>query len=222
MERAEVTKLLLCHRGDIFTKALSFVQFFAPMIIQAAIWGLSLKNRDPFLFVVHNCYTWLFYYILLLLRDFVVRSPRPFRVIECDKSFAVPDPWFCITSSFLVTMIVCSLYYRRRTFWRLISAGLLTFGLVFYLTAPIVNGYYTAWQYVFNMLVVGLLSLMVIFFIWLWIADAFVGLMRYRLPHRLGFSMCFLSDYASGTEEQLQLEEQERKKKKKVIHWIAN
>lgn len=192
MTRAEVVRILLCHRGDLVARWLTHVQYFGPTIVQAAIWGLSLKNRDPFLFIMHNTYTWLFYYLLVILRDGVVRSTRPFFVADCDRSYAVPDAWFCVTTSFLMTIVLCALWYRKRTFWRLVSLAIITFGLSLYIAAPIVNGYFFVWQYLVNLGVSVVLTFFVCLFVWLWLADTFVWAMKWRLPHKLGFTNCFL------------------------------
>ncbi len=195
-DRAELIEITLCSNGTLIGYVLSYVQYFGPTIVQAAIWGLSLKNRDPFIFVISNVYTWLLYYILIIIRDLLVESTRPFYVSDCERSFAVPDAWWIVSVSFLSTMMLCSLIYRKRTAWRLLTIFIITLGLMMYIVAPLVNGYMFVWQFVVNLVITILIVAAVNIVIYLCVVDLFIHLSEYQLFVTLGFELCFLREWA--------------------------
>lgn len=194
-DKADLIEILLCSNGTLMGDALSYVQYFGPTIVQAVIWGVSLKNRDPFIFMVSNMYTWLLYYVLVIIRDVIVETPRPFFVSECERSFAVPDAWWIVTTSFLTTMMLCSLIYRKRTVWRLITIFIVAIGLVLYIIAPLINGYMFTWQFIVNSVIAGFVTIVVNLVIYFWLIDLFVCLSEYQLFASMGFEMCFLKEW---------------------------
>lgn len=200
MSTADVIRLSLCHRGDIIHKGLTYIQYFGPVVVQAALWGLSLQKRDAFLFLTTNFYTIGMYYLLLAIRDGFVRSARPFFVKDCDRSFAVPDVWMVVTASLVFTLLACALIYRKRTFWRVISIVLLSVGVCTYLAASLVNGYLFLWQWLVNVAVILVLVLLVNLFIWMFVVDFVDWLMRWDFMGTLGFDMCFLAEWKQTRE----------------------
>ena len=195
-DKAELIEITLCSNGTLIGDVLSYVQYFGPTIVQAAIWGLSLKKRDPFIFVISNAYTWLLYYILIIIRDLLVESTRPFFVSDCERSFAVPDAWWIVSVSFLSTMILSSLIYRRRSAWRLATIFIITIGLAMYMAAPLVNGYMFVWQFFVNLAITILIVAVVNIAIYFWIVDLFIYLSGYQLFETLGFDLCVLKEWA--------------------------
>ena len=176
-------------------KALSYAQYFGPTVVQAAIWGLSLQKRDPFLFLVANFYTWIMYYVLVVVRDGIVRTARPFFVARCDRSFAVPDAWVVVTTSLVLTLLACALLFRKRTFWRVVTIVIIGLGAGVYIAAPLVNGYMFLWQWLVNVGIILFIVVLACVFIKLWGAPLIAWLMRWRFMKSLGFDMCFLGEW---------------------------
>lgn len=201
MSQADVIGLTLCYNGTLFGKLLSYMLFFGPAIIQAVLWGLFLQKRDALVWVVSNVYTLLLYYLLVVIRDVGFRWPRPFFVAECDRTLAFPDPWWIITSSFIATMIICMIIYRNWTAWRWCLIAFITGILALYITAPIVNGYFSMWQFFANLLLTVLITLLVTLSIHFFLVKMLMYMETYSEFHWLGFSMCLISEWIQPVQD---------------------
>lgn len=195
MSTAVVSSFELCHHGTSFTYFLSGLQYYAPYAVQFALIGVSLNKRDAFLFLVTGFYTWGLYYLMLVISEMAVKSPRPFFVHECDRSYAVPDPWLVVTASLVFTLLVSALLYRKRTFWRVLTiVGIGIMG-AFYMAAPLVNNYLHLWQWFANVAIVVVLVLLVNLFVWAFVLDLVEWIMRWEWMTSLGFENCFLGEH---------------------------
>lgn len=178
----------------------SYIHYYGPIALQFILYGMSFVKRDFFLLSYGFLHTWIIYGFMAFLRDTMFASVRPFYVSECTTSYAVPDPWWVSTVSFSLLIILCAVFYRRRTIARMFLLLTYTGAVMMYLISPVVVGYLSMYQFMANVGFMLTTLLITVLFTHYWFINT-LAILSHKKWFPFLFNIWFLSEWYNAHPE---------------------